>query len=223
MDNNQGNPNKNNPDQDNFQRMLALAEFAAVRIEGRRTVEFRIFISYITLLVLALYQLIKQQNPLYGFFKLTIQTDPIRLEIWESITLYGLALTIHTVYVIWQIGIGIAMDNDSYRRNFYLEKTEKISGHPLKYHRKHPNSCRKIIVIENYGQQLSHLEGIWTDWSRMLLVAIPTILFTIVVYLFMKKTSPGWEWMAVIPIIMFLFPIGVLVQKRCRKKCHSNR
>ena len=55
-------------DKDKFQKMLQLAEFGAKRLEERRSVEFKIFISYTTLLVLALYQLIKQQNPIHDFF-----------------------------------------------------------------------------------------------------------------------------------------------------------
>ena len=54
MNNNKGNSNKNNPDQDSFQRMLDLAEFGVKRMEERRAFEFKIFISYITLLVRAL-------------------------------------------------------------------------------------------------------------------------------------------------------------------------
>ncbi|MDE0014110.1 MAG: hypothetical protein OXU36_23405 [Candidatus Poribacteria bacterium] len=155
-------------DKSKFQKMLRLAEFGAKRLEERRSVEFRIFISYITLLVLALYQLIKQQNS-------------ISLELWEGIVLYVLALVMHTIYVIWQIGISIAMDNDSYRRNFYLEAAEDISGHRLRYDHENPNSGRRIIVIKHYWQQFLHLGLIWKDWSRLLLVGIPTILFSIIV------------------------------------------
>ena len=57
MDNNKGNSNKNDSAKDNFQRMLDLSEFGVKRMEERRAFEFKIFISYITLLVLALYQL----------------------------------------------------------------------------------------------------------------------------------------------------------------------
>ena len=72
--NNKTNSDKSNS-VDSFQRILSLAEFGVKRIEERRTVEFRIFISYITLLVLALYQLSKQQNSVHDFFKSIIQKD----------------------------------------------------------------------------------------------------------------------------------------------------
>ena len=119
--------------QNKFQEMLQLAEFGAKRLEERRSVEFKIFISYTTLLVLALYQLIKQQNPIHDFFKLIIQKDSISLESWEGVILYILALSMHTIYVMWQVGVGIAMDNDAHRRNFYLKEAENISRHRLKY------------------------------------------------------------------------------------------
>ena len=164
-------------DKDKFQKMLQLAEFGAKRVEERRSVEFKIFISYTTLLVLALYQLIKQQNPIHDFFGRILQTDSITLESWEGIILYVLALFMHTIYATWQVGVGIAMDNDSHRRNFYLKEVENISGHPLKYDHESPNPDEKIVIIKHYLQQFCHFDVIWTDWSRMLLVGIPTILF----------------------------------------------
>ena len=49
----------NNPNRDDFERMMQLAEFGARRHDERRQVEFRIFIAYNTLLVLAFYQIDK--------------------------------------------------------------------------------------------------------------------------------------------------------------------
>lgn len=197
--------NKNKFDENKFQAMLQLAEFGVKRSEERRSIEFRIFISYMTLLVLALYQLIKQQNPTSVFRQLIIQKEPISLELREGIILYALALLLHTIYIMWQVGIGIAMKNDAYRRNFYLKQAEKMSGHPLEYEDKNSNSDRKIIIIEHYLQQFLYLKVIFTDWSRILLVAIPTILFILVVDLFIKETN--WKEnteLRVIPILTFV-------------------
>ena len=47
--NNKANSNKSDS-VDGFQKILSLAEFGVKRMEERRTVEFRIFISYITLI-----------------------------------------------------------------------------------------------------------------------------------------------------------------------------
>lgn len=70
---NENKGNENKADKNEFQKMLQLAEFGAKRLEERRSVEFRIFISYITLLVLALYQLLKEKNPIHDFLELIKQ------------------------------------------------------------------------------------------------------------------------------------------------------
>ena len=210
-------------DKNKFQEMLQLAEFGAKRLEERRSVEFKIFISYTTLLVLALYQLIKQGNPVHDFFQLIKQKDSISLGFSEGVVLYVLALFMHAIYVTWQVGVGIAMDNDSYRRNFYLKKAEDISCHSLKYECKKTNADRKIVIIERYPQQFLHLKIIWTDWSRLLLVGIPTILFIITVDLFVRKSN--WNLnicyrilAGLIPILIF-FLIGLVtwIVKRTKK------
>ncbi len=229
MNNNKGNSNKNNPDQDSFQRMLDLAEFGVKRMEERRAFEFKIFISYITLLVLALYQLLKQ-NPI-SFKSLVyqlIEQEPTPVvSPTEGMVLLGLALVMHIIYVMWQVGVGVAMENDAYRRNFYLRKAECISGCSPEYEDKKTNVKTniesKIVIIQRYPQQFKYLWIIWKDWSRMLLVAIPTLLFIIVVHLFIKKTNPGWEWLSVVPSLMLLLLIGVSVRQSRRKSCPSNR
>lgn len=108
------------------------------------------------------------------------------------------------------------MENDSHRRNVYLERAEKISGHSLCYSR----SRTEMVIIENYLQQFSHLKLIWTDWSRMLVVLIPTILFIIIVDLFVKKSN--WNLTICCRILLSLMPILVLlvgawIAKRIKK------
>ncbi len=206
-----------------FQLMLQLAEFGVRRMEERRSVEFRIFISYITLLVLALYQLIKPQNPIHDFFGWITQKDSVNFRIYEGVILYVLALFLHTIYVMWQVGIGIAMNNDSYRRNFYLKKVEDISGHSLKYDCKDLSADGKIIIIKHYLQQFCHLNVIWSDWSRMLVVAIPTILFVIVSELAIKKFNSdiGICWRKLLfggpSLILFLIAAIQYWRKKCQK------
>lgn len=202
MEDNKANSNKNNSNIDPFQRMLDLAEFGVKRMEERRAVEFRVFISYITLLVLALYQLVKQQNPIHVFIKLILPKDSISLELYECIVLYLLALSIHTIYMMWQIGVGIAMDNDAYRRNFYLKKAECLSGSTLEY--EDFDSRNKIKRITKYRQQFKYLWIICKDWSRMLLVTIPTLLFIIVVHLFIEKTHSECLWISGVNILIFI-------------------
>ena len=221
MDKDKGNSNKNNSDKDNFQRMLELADFGAKRMEERRSVEFKVFISYITLLVLALYQLLKQ-NPisLKSLIYDLIGQEPIPfISPFEGIALLGLALGMHIIYVMWQVGVSIAMENDAYRRNFYLKKAQCISGSPLNYEDEKDKIDRKIITIQRYLKQFSCLWIIWEHWARILLIAIPTFLFTIVVHLFYKKTNPELKWLSLIPLLIFLVLMGVSVYQSRRRRC----
>ena len=224
MEDNKANSNKNNSDKDTFQRMLDLAKFGAERMEERRGVEFRVFISYITLLVLALYQLVKHQNPIHVFIKLILPKDSITLELWEYIVLYILALSIHTIYVMWQVGVGIAMDNDAYRRNVYLKEAESLSGVTLEYE-DFVDAPNKIKPITKYRQQFKYLWVICKDWSRMLLVTIPTLLFIIVVHLFIKKTHlecmciSVWNvFIFIVLMIVSLFQGSIRNRDKCKKK-----
>ena len=54
----------NNIDLANFDKMLELAEFGAKRHNERRQNLFKVVIAYLTLLALALYQAIDNQNAL---------------------------------------------------------------------------------------------------------------------------------------------------------------
>ena len=98
-----------------FQKMLQLAEIGAKWHDDRRQVTFRIFISYMTLLVLALYQVIK----LLGATEVVIPWWIILLVI------IGLVVT-HRYYCKWQGSIRVALINDIRRRDFYLKKAELI-------------------------------------------------------------------------------------------------
>ena len=193
-----------NRDKDNLQSMLELAEFGAKRHDDRRTVEFRIFISYMTPLILAFYYLIR-----------------LDVDIFETIN-WGLIIAgaivcilIHLFYLLWQIGISIAMANDAWRRNFYLKKAECILHHLSKnlnvpfnpsndivtvncgyektqmtekeLFKKH---AANLILVRNFWELFEHFNQTWTDWSRMFVVAIPTILvFLLIGTLVFKKLN----------------------------------
>ena len=190
--------NKDNFDKDreNLQGMLELAEFGAKRHDDRRSIEFRIFISYMTLLILAFHQIIKAAS---------ISVGP-----WQSIGLTLLSIGIHLTYVMWQIAV--AMANDAWRRNFYLKKAECILHHLAKYPENtfYPSyeevtvnfggkkrkmtekqlfkeSAPGLISVSNFGELFKHFNQIWNDWSRMFVVAVPTLSFFILAALFFKK------------------------------------
>ena len=180
-----------NRHEDNFQKMLELAEFGAKRHDDRRTVEFRIFISYMTPLILAFYYVIKLDADLFDSisWKLIIVVSVVYL------------LTIHLVYVLWQIGVSIAMTNDAWRRNFYLKKAECILHHLSKnlnvpfspsndivtvscgYEKTEmtekelfKKQAANLILVRNFGELFKYINQTWQDWARMFVVAIPTIL-----------------------------------------------
>ena len=185
-----------NRDKDNIQRMLELAEFGAKRHDDRRTVEFRIFVSYMTPLILAFYYLIKLDVDLFESIS------------WGLIVVGSIVylLTIHLVYVLWQIGVAIAMANDAWRRNFYLKKVECILHHQSKnlnvpfspsndiitvncgYEKTQmtekklfKKSAANLILVRNFWELFKHFNQTWKDWSRMFVVAIPTILVLLLI------------------------------------------
>ena len=160
-------------DKDKFEAILALAEFGAKRMEQRRTTEFQIFISYITLIVLGLYILITKKNDVSGIIKS------------GSAAFLCISLVlINLIYVIWQIGLGRAMASDATRRNYYIKIAEKLTGHSLcvKKRGKNKGEDNKIIVNTSYHHQFCDLHLIFDDWSRLLLVGTPTILHLILLF-----------------------------------------
>ena len=101
-----------------FNEMLEMAELAANGHRERRQLEFRISISYVTLLSLALYQLIKLTPGETGF---------IDVSWWMIILLCVVLSFLHWIYLDWLNTLHIASNNDVRRRDFYLKKAEVIA------------------------------------------------------------------------------------------------
>ena len=181
---------------DKFEAMLALAEFGAKRMEQRRTTEFQIFISYTTLIVLGLYVIITKKDDVSNIVE---GASAILLSI-------SLAL-INFIYIMWQIGLGRAMENDATRRNYYVTMAENLVGHPLNVKKRGKNNGEdnKIIVNRNYHHQFCDLHLIWEDWSRLLLVGIPTILHLILLFQICRVAN----YSTCIYILFVLTPIGL--------------
>lgn len=97
--------------------MLTIAELASSGHKERRQLEFRISISYITLLALALYQLIK----------FSPEENDLSVPLWIIVTVCVLLLTLHWKYCEWLYAIHVASNNDVRRRDFYLKKVEIIA------------------------------------------------------------------------------------------------
>ena len=192
-----------------FERLVQLAEFGARRHDERRQVEFRIFIAYNTLLVLAFYQI-----------------DKIAELNSSALVIGGLGL-IHFVYLMWEVRLSRALLNDAWRRNFYLKKAECILDHlqrdpdspfspkkdvyvtisPAAELKKKSNSKKddkisEYELFENHEPYIilvpSMLEvrkrefwTVWvqilTDWSRPFQVIIPTVMLGLLIFALLQK------------------------------------
>lgn len=196
----------NNRNEEIFDRMLCIADFGAKRHDDRRTVEFRIFISYMTPLILAVY---------YAFKLECTAVQPVS---WSIMIVGALLyfLFIHLIYVLWQIGIALAMANDAWRRNFYLKKAECILHHlstesdkPFSpsddnthkvvvncgYEKREwtekelfDKSAPNIILVRDFWELHKHTNQIFDDWSRALVIVLPTTLamFLVCILVFKK-------------------------------------
>ena len=183
-------------DKDKFEAMLKLAEFGANRMERRQSTEFQIFISYTTLIVLGLYVIITKHDDVDDVF------------INASATLLCISLAfINFIYIIWQVGLGRAMENDATRRNYYVIKAQDLTGRSPTLERRDKNKEVEYTIFVNtkYRHQFCDLHLIWTDWSRLLLVGIPTILHIILLFEVCKLTNCS-KWVF---IILGLIPAGL--------------
>ena len=132
-----------------LEKMLELAQFGAEGHRARWQVEFRIFISYITLLVIGLYQINKPEDPMLK--EIQDKNNP-----WLLVIPVLVPILIHYFYCFWQKNISIALINDVRRRDFYTEKAQCISYHLSR----HPNavfqpSWTKTVSL-NKGGGRSH-------------------------------------------------------------------
>ena len=132
-----------NSNKEDFERMMELAKFGADRHNERRQVEFRVFISYTTLLVLALsYQ---AKGGLLQYLGLVNnESFPVLSEHKWAIVM--ILTSIHFVYFLWEIRLSMAMDCDTSRRDFYMAKAQCILEHLLK-HPNHSFSPSKCVTV----------------------------------------------------------------------------
>ena len=189
---------------DNFERLLSLAEFAAKRHEERRQVEFRIFITYLTFLAVIFYHFTKKEGlvrDLITGLGLPVSSSPDPINPW--VLIFALLL-IHGVYFFWQTTIGIANQNDTRRRDFFLARAECIAQYFIKNpHSKtfRPSDQKKVQVVgdgkivekceteffKEQGPQIilppytirkmiEYSPKFWKDWFRGSQFAIPTIM-----------------------------------------------
>ena len=189
---------------DNFERQLNLAEFAAKRHEERRPVEFRIFIIYLTFLAVIFYHFTKKEGlvrDLITWLGVPVTSSSDLINPWVLIVALSL---IHVVYFFWQATIGIANDNDTRRRNFFLARAECIAQYFIENpHSKtfRPSDEKKVrvkrdgeekekreteffkeqgpqIILPPYTirKMIEYSPKFWKDWFRGSQFAIPTIM-----------------------------------------------
>lgn len=214
---------------DNFERLMALAEFGANRHNERRQVEFRIFISYTTLLALILYYVLTKGKSLWP------------LNDWKPAVPL---LIVHWIYYLWQRSLGVAMENDTKRRNFFLAKAECLAHyfieHPrcekfkprsdkmvkLKFGGKTEISEKKLfaevsppdmlLLPFSWKRRLEHWDKTWIDWSRRLQCTIPTVMLGT---LFLIKLDFWWQGLLTLVPLAILSVFLPLISSYVRKKC----
>ena len=203
------------PSKDDFEQTLQVAEFASLRAENRRQYEFKIFISYVTLLVLGIYK----------GDQIEVSND----EVFYGWCVLVLLFVMHCLYISWTFSLSVAMRNDSERRNFYLEKAQYISvsllkkyGKPIcrkmksEYCQLPPNEY-KIKRVPNVFRAFGHGDQIWINYAVAFQVVLPTIILSLLVHVLFKELCAVWHRTAVIliPVLPFLL---IAIFTGCRKK-----
>ena len=123
-----------NNDFKNFENMMKLAEFGARRHNERRQVIFRIFISYMTLLVVIAGLIMRHwkdeliEKGLFVFF----------ISVFLGVMLY--------FYGRWLKIFYIGSDHEVRRRDFYLVKAEVISFHMSKGLSQCYSDCKNVPI-----------------------------------------------------------------------------
>ena len=123
-----------NHDLNNFESMMKLAEFGAHRHNERRQVLFRIFISYMTLLVI-----------IAGLIMRHWKDEPIE-SLWFVIPVSGFLGVLLCFYKKWLRVFYTASDYDVRRRDFYLIKAQVVSYHMSKGLSKCYSDCEKVCI-----------------------------------------------------------------------------
>lgn len=208
---------------DDFERMVHLAEFGAKRLDERRQVEFRVFIAYMTLLLLGFYQIDKLES----------------LAESSERTLFGIVFLLgilHTVYLVWEIRLSRALINDGWRRNFYLKKAECILHHLMEKPQDPFCPSDKVYVTIALGSKMDkksqcikegkileselfdrreppielvspmwkfwkHWRQLFSDWSRPFQTWIPTGTLLLFIFQLVNKSMPkfsrGYMWISI--------------------------
>lgn len=120
------------------------------------------------------------------------------------------------------MSLSVAMQNDSGRKNFYLQKAEYISVRLLK--KLGDPICRELKTEycllcpdENKVKRVpkglatfKHLDQIWSNWATTFQVLLPTIIFSLLVFNLSQELCTGC-WRLVVLLIPLLFMLIIAV------------
>ncbi|MCY3744530.1 MAG: hypothetical protein OXH00_26230 [Candidatus Poribacteria bacterium] len=217
-----------NSHKDDFERMMRLAEFGASRHNERRQVEFRVFISYTTLLAFAVYQVYKNNS-----FDLLNNNSP-----W----IIGILSLVHILYILWEIRLSMAMDCDTSRRDFYTAKAQCLLEHLLKQPDETFYPCRDVPVTMKHSKVksccpkkdkvyeselfemhepsfeipsptwkvLAGWKQIIDDWSRAFQVFVPTVMISLVFLKEVDKDTDGLKIVFALSPIIIVFLLAII-------------
>ena len=146
-----------------FEKCMQIAEFAQKNQQDRRQYEFKIFISYMTLLVLAIWK-----------------TKEIG-KIDNACIIVGIVVGLsYLAYFVWCLRLALANYNDETRRNYYLaiaeDRLNNIKPVPTEYPR--PPSD-KIMMGSKLKKAWSPF---WNNWSIWFTALLPALLVVVLAF-----------------------------------------
>ena len=159
---------------DKFDKLMQIAKFAAERQQDRRQYEFKIFISYVTLLALAIWK----YKPIY---------KPIDVSCW---IMASMVLGSYLLYLLWLIRVSTANRNEGYRRDYYLQQAEDNLC-PYRIVKKElPNEYRekkclrkpKINIVPKMWQFWMRWDQLCENWSIMFTASFPLLLVILLIF-----------------------------------------
>ena len=213
-----------NLNKDDFEQAFQIAEFARQSGENRRQYEFKIFISYVTLLLLGIYE---------GHH---IEVSNDRYKELYGLLIVALLSVMHFFYIAWTISLSVANQNDGARRDFYLQKSECIShrllmefGDPLsqKLDNDYSKLCsnKKINIVPKFYEVWEHKNQLWINYAAALQGALPTIAFSLLIFNFSQKLWTEWEFLAVVIsaiVLPFILPFPCQCVNALLKRIKGN-
>ena len=193
-----------NSNKEDFERMVELAEFGARRHDERRQVEFRVFIAYMTLLALAFYQIDKIANLnalalvitglslihlVYLFWQVRLSRALVNDAWRRNFYLKKAECILHHLQkkpnnpfcpgkkVCVTISLGTEVD----KKSECIEKG-KISEYEL-FNMHEPN----IVLVSPMWEFWKHWGQLFSDWSRLFQVLIPTVMIILLIRSLLQK------------------------------------